>query len=468
MATLVAEAEHSTSSFLDPPPAFTATTAASITSDDGELPNYSRYAAADERILVCEPLATRPTDVLANTNVIQYLFHSERLELDMGPKRFPVKIPAYGTGGVVEGRIRVKDFKAATKLTVKLEGTCNVNMMERGMAIYSLTKTLVSQTEVLWTRPDSGTLSSDDPSDFTFSFPIPTHIKGSNSPLPHSYATLHPGLTANAVYFVSVDLYRKGLRRHERIKTMILYLPRSTPPEAPLRPHSSYTEPPDSVEWETTPIPPKYSMAHIKDKRSSANSELVPPELVNLVLPLPKVYASAAPIPFQLSFASDSRLLSQIASNLTVHLVKATIIRAGGFISIREGIIGVGELWRVEDEVSSPPHSPIDSSSISSRKIYRGTIKSTREGGESSWNIPEFLEIKYSLRVRIRCPDEKTSPISEYYLDHRIDMCTHNRIPDATDVNDPVIGLIAVAGSAGTPVISAAPQQRIPLPLPLR
>ncbi|KAG8758111.1 hypothetical protein FRC14_000735 [Serendipita sp. 396] len=455
MATLMAEA-YCDSTFLDPPPAFTAST--SVVAEDGELPNYSRNAAADERILVSEPVARNPGSTLPSTSAVEYIFNSERLELDMGPKRFPVKVPSYGAGGVIEGRIRVKDFKAATKLTVKFDGTCNVNLMERGMAVYSLTKALVSKTEVLWTRPtENGTVQSEESNEFTFSFPIPTYIKDSNIPMPHSYATLHPGLNANVTYNLTVDLFRKGLRRHERIKTMILYLPRSTPPEAPLRPVSSYTAPPDSIEWETTQVPPRIIPVSGKEKRTSQQSVQPPAELVNLVLPLPKVYASAAPIPFHLTFAPDSSLLPHIFTNLSVHLIKTTIIRAGGFISIREGIIGTGELWRVEDEVT-PPSSPTESEPSPCRKIYRGVLKSAREGGESSWNIPDYMEIRYSIRIRIRCPghEEKTNTIPEYFLDHRIDMCTHNRIPDATDVQDPVIGLIAVAGSAGTPVVPAS------------
>ncbi|KAG8845106.1 hypothetical protein FRB91_002066 [Serendipita sp. 411] len=117
MATLMAEA-YCDSTFLDPPPAFTAST--SVVAEDGELPNYSRNAAADERILVSEPVARNPGSTLPSTSAVEYIFNSERLELDMGPKRFPVKVPSYGAGGVIEGRIRVKDFKAATKLTVKV------------------------------------------------------------------------------------------------------------------------------------------------------------------------------------------------------------------------------------------------------------------------------------------------------------------------------------------------------------
>ena len=100
-------------SYLDPPPAFTTLT--SITDDNGELPNYSRNAAADERIMLLEPLAARPS---RSVQPIDYVYTSERLELNMGRKRFPIKVPCYGEGGVVEGKVTVKDFKAAAKVSV--------------------------------------------------------------------------------------------------------------------------------------------------------------------------------------------------------------------------------------------------------------------------------------------------------------------------------------------------------------
>lgn len=122
---------------------------------------------------------------------------------------------------------------------------------------------------------------------------------------------------------------------------------------------------------------------------------------------------------------------------------------------MKDGIIGVGEIWRVDDEsYPTPPPSPSSEirSTTTSRKIYRGTLQSFREGGETSWNIPEFLEIRYSLRIRIRVdPTREGTARPEYFLDHPISMCTHNRIPNAEDLHDPVIGLIAVAGSQGTP-----------------
>lgn len=56
---------------------------------DNEPPEYSRNAAADERIVLSQPTAPQPS----TTDVREYHFHSERLELNVGPtKYYPVKV----------------------------------------------------------------------------------------------------------------------------------------------------------------------------------------------------------------------------------------------------------------------------------------------------------------------------------------------------------------------------------------
>jgi hypothetical protein len=58
--------------------------------DEGELPEYSRIAAADERIVDAQPQARAPRS--STTLPVEYVFRSERLELNMGPKKYPVKV----------------------------------------------------------------------------------------------------------------------------------------------------------------------------------------------------------------------------------------------------------------------------------------------------------------------------------------------------------------------------------------
>jgi hypothetical protein len=197
---------------------------------------------------------------------------------------------------------------------------------------------------------------------------------------------------------------------------MILYLPRSTPPEASFQRQDFSGEHQDIVEWENIPIYPRYTLPPTKANGAETRIVETPSEAINvsmlsshvnyssyaiqLMLPLPKVYASAAHIPFHLAFPADSPFLEHIFTKLSVHLIKYTVIRSGGFVSVKDGIIGVGEIWQVDDGTyPTPPPSPSleDVPSSLPRKVYHGMLKSVREGGETSWNMPDMVEI------RVRC-----------------------------------------------------------------
>jgi len=108
MAQTVAS-EPQPPSYLDPP-AFV---------PEGELPDYHRNAAADERIVLAEPQAPRPSTG-ARTD---YIFRSPRLELNLGEKKWPVKLPCYGWEGTVNGTLLVNDFKAVTRIVVTVSFT---------------------------------------------------------------------------------------------------------------------------------------------------------------------------------------------------------------------------------------------------------------------------------------------------------------------------------------------------------
>ena len=83
------------------------------------------------------------------------------------------------------------------------------------MTVYNASKTLLSKFQVLWTRENDVAVPRE-PTEFSFSFPIPTTIQGTNVRMPHSYATMHTGLGADVTFTVRVDVFKKGLRRHER------------------------------------------------------------------------------------------------------------------------------------------------------------------------------------------------------------------------------------------------------------
>jgi len=81
-----------------------------------DLPTYARTAAADERILISEPLAS----VAASAGPREYVYESKWLRLNLGPKVWPIKAPCYGWNATVEGYVDVPDLARAraVRLTV--------------------------------------------------------------------------------------------------------------------------------------------------------------------------------------------------------------------------------------------------------------------------------------------------------------------------------------------------------------
>lgn len=100
---------------------------------EGELPEYSRNAAADERIMLAQPQAPRPSTRTHS----EYIFKSERLELNLGEKKWPIKVPAYGWKDTVKGTVLVKDFKAVTRITITVGTMLRLRMIGMFTGIFS-------------------------------------------------------------------------------------------------------------------------------------------------------------------------------------------------------------------------------------------------------------------------------------------------------------------------------------------
>ena len=81
-----------------------------------DLPNYTRTAAADERILISEPVAPHTASGAAR----EYVYETKRLRLNLGPKAWPIHVPCYGWNATVKGYVDVPGLASAraTKLMV--------------------------------------------------------------------------------------------------------------------------------------------------------------------------------------------------------------------------------------------------------------------------------------------------------------------------------------------------------------
>lgn len=83
----------------------------------------------------------------------------------------------------------------------------------RGMLSEVIDHSIVSSNVVL-SCPSAGEFSPTGEW-LPFSIPFPSFVNGGTSPLPPSYAAWSPAFSAEIRYCVKVDIFRKGLRRHE-------------------------------------------------------------------------------------------------------------------------------------------------------------------------------------------------------------------------------------------------------------
>jgi len=301
------------------------------------------------------------------------------------------------------------------------------------MSVCTSAKSVLYALNTIWTLPNplpSGTR-------FPFSFPLPTCMRTTTAPLPPSYATVMPGLAAECRYTIRVDMYRKGLRRHETfvsshsrslflilirsfsIKAVILYLPRTTPPAPSIlrnpSPPNSPIDEADKIKWKTMEMSPVSSSANKGDVPISSPSETVDPKyIIKFTLPEPLVYASASTIPFTLTLRADSPVVPRLFTALDVYIIKQTVLFSGMYYGVRDGIIGTAELHQVNDE---PPEITAEGEGSVGRKVFRGSVTSVREGGETSWEVPGVIKMKVCCYIPLYHPSSK---LLQYYIGIRI------------------------------------------------
>jgi hypothetical protein len=129
-----------------------------------------------------------------------------------------------------------------------------------------------------------------------------------------------------------------------------------------------------------------------------------PKYIIKFTLPEPLVYASASTIPFTLTLRADSPVIPHLFTDLDVYIVKQTVVFSGAYYGRKDGIIGAAELHQVDDE---PPESTEEGEGAVGRKVFRGSVTSTREGGETSWEVPGLINMKVRYYTPLYYPSSK-------------------------------------------------------------
>jgi hypothetical protein len=187
-------------------------------------PTYSTTADCSEHVVNSQS----PTSPTGTEPGVDWIFKSDHMEVNLGPRLWGLRQPSYGLSGTLNGSIKFKGSSTHVELVTatvgifhallsalldhthvhaprKLEGNILNMFTERGVVVQQ--KNSSSQNKSFkWL----------DKHTFCFPFPAEINICGSTSELPPSYSAFLPGASSEVTYVLKVDMVRKGLRMHER------------------------------------------------------------------------------------------------------------------------------------------------------------------------------------------------------------------------------------------------------------
>ncbi|KAG8752279.1 hypothetical protein FRC12_012046 [Ceratobasidium sp. 428] len=307
-------------------------------------PPYSSCAADGERVL--EPrrlLVPRPADLPDH-----YIFESQRIKLDLGPRMWSTSSPCYGHTGIVAGTVHLSDLNHIKQVNVTLEATAKTGFNERGTQTCCAEKVLFRRITTL--SPTSASVATPT-THYVFSFTLPANQDNATDALPPSVVQFSASNSAEIRYRICVDAIRSGLRRRESLVVPILYLPRSYTPlmtrPAPFG-NKIGLLPEDSLK-ELHLVPKFLTKSISKDKLSSKTDVGAKIALPSLLL-----VASGDKIPFVLTIYSEAPALATLYTNVIFQLIKIVKIKAHEKSSVKETVISSAEVYDVDQRQEKP------------------------------------------------------------------------------------------------------------------
>ncbi|KAI0048210.1 hypothetical protein FA95DRAFT_1558230 [Auriscalpium vulgare] len=399
--------------------------------DHPSTPAYSPEAHETERVLQTwtesapgtpshdpAPYAHQPESA---TNY--FIYNNEYMHVNMGPRLWGPRQPAYGFNGIVHGTVKLtKKCSHVFRLQVSLLGKAKVSATSRGMLSDMLDKPLVSSTTTLFAAtPEAAFCPTEHV--FTFSIPFPTFISGEMGSLPPSYMAWSPGLSVETTYTLKLDVYRKGLRRHEN---------RTWPSLPPPRRDIMHQGQPS--EFKTIPLPPIWPSDDCPRFKARAT---VP--TVELFIPAHTTFSSGSTIPLKMTFtcAQSPAIAKLLTPSTEVRFLKRTFARVQGVsgtgvvISGRELILAKGVLIDADNSQEGVAVAYFD-------------LQAGETGKEQSWRINDALEVTYFIRVSIRSSGGTTNYMPTFSHDEPVHISTE---PWGTRDRE------ALQGGASTPAI---------------
>ncbi|KEP51548.1 putative Asp domain protein [Rhizoctonia solani 123E] len=378
------------------------------------LPSYTAEVLPDYELSPTTSVASssRPNSPLFPSRT-SYHYRSERMELDLGPRKWGTRLPAYGKDGVVEGTVKVRTFKHVDRIVVSLIGKLSASHILNQVPTLSQSHTIVNKSIELWSSGNPSSSNVPQGVDFPFSFTLEAN---GTRPMPASTSVQLPRAQANVAYIVRVDMYRRGIHLHETLQTEILYIPRTTSHYCrPFIPESGNEKRPRITESEwhradlrlerakTSPKLIPTSQSELGSSRS--DKDKTPPQLW---FPQESRYPSGHSIPFMLSLpATLAQSSSKIESSIEVQLVRVTTVQTRAGVVQQVSIVSRGHI-----EPSSE-HGPTTT--------MRGTIDTGKAEREFSWSFESIVSVSYEIRAILGT----TTAGLVWKLTHGVELVTH-------------------------------------------
>ncbi|KAF8751472.1 hypothetical protein RHS01_08216 [Rhizoctonia solani] len=305
------------------------------------------------------------------------------MELDLGPRTWGTRLPAYGKSGTVEGTVKVHSFRHVDRIVVRLIGKLHASHILNHIPTLSQTHTIISREIEVWSAktPSSSRLAEE--SQLRFSFTLDKAEQGGSEAdsIPPSATVQLNRANGRIAYAIRVDMYRRGLHLHEMMQTEILHLPRTTGHYSrPFIPESGNEKRPSisEEEWD------RLRLERESGKGSKGRSSLVYLKEPELLLPRDLRFPSGKTFRFYLLAYNPRSCVSPIGSTCTPFdcQTRAGAIRQAKIVS--EGCI------HDHSEPGSYPKSAI-----------QGTINSGEAEKDVSWSFRTLLSVSHEIRVSL-------------------------------------------------------------------
>ncbi|KAH9030679.1 hypothetical protein EDB85DRAFT_1962607 [Lactarius pseudohatsudake] len=355
-------------------------------------PPYSPEALGSERVLEASSLApwSAGNADLHSSSADSFLYESSLVSVNLGRRVWGLRQPVYGHNDVVQGAVKLREkCTHVYRLEVSLLGRVEVTTSDRGMLSSVIDHNIVSSNVVL-SFPPRGE-SSPTEEWLPFSVPFPSFVKGGTSPLPPSYSAWSPAFSAEIRYCVKVDVFRKGLRRHELRFFPVMYLPKTWPSHPVPRRYSAFDLPSGLSTYKTVTLYPVWP----DNARPVAKAKAATPT-VQLCFPSGVTYPSGHSIPLRLTLHSrDAPALARLLiRGVEVQLVRRMIAwtKCDPVVGGRDATISKGSLTETDTSQEGLAVAYFD-------------LTLGEAGKEQSWGVTNILEMVYLIRVSIRRPE---------------------------------------------------------------